>query len=124
VLQLAKAPALRGPWTLNKKEVLPASMQLSGPSINNGSNTHLWAPDVHFINATYYLFYGVFDSSTGNSLGFDIAVATSPTVDDGTWTDHGSVGVPENHRLYASLGATLLVSNSSNDGQDFLAWGS
>jgi hypothetical protein len=87
--------------------------------IDNRKTTHLWALNIHFVNGTYYHYYGIFDESTGNGLGFNIAVATSPTMDDGTWIDHGSIGVPEDHKHHSSLGANILLTSPPH-----LAWGS
>lgn len=39
------------------------------------------------INNQYYLFYTVEDQENGYC--FDQCVATSPSMDAGTWTDHG-----------------------------------
>jgi arabinan endo-1,5-alpha-L-arabinosidase len=56
-------------------------------------------------------------------VGFDIALATSTTMDDGSWVDRGSIGLPEDHKHYSSLGANLLLSNNSAS-PPHLAWGS
>jgi arabinan endo-1,5-alpha-L-arabinosidase len=103
--------------------MFPANFHLSDSAITNRSVTHLWAPDVHFINGTYCLYYGVFDNSTGNGVGFDIALATSTTMDDGSWVDRGSIGLPEDHKHYSSLGANLLLPNNSPS-PPHRAWGS
>ena len=49
------------------------------------------APDVHQIGNTYYMYYAVSAFGTQNSA---IGVATSTTMEVGSWTDHsGSVGI-------------------------------
>ena len=83
-IQIAKASSIAGPWT-NVGSVVPA-----GSSINLAGNQDLWAPDVHQIGSTYYLYYAV---STFGSQSSGIGVATSTTMEAGSWTDHGSVGV-------------------------------
>jgi len=83
-IQIATASALSGPWTI-KGSVLP-----SGSSINLAGNTDLWAPDVTNVGGTYYLYYSV---STFGSQASAIGLATSTSMDVGTWTDHGSSGV-------------------------------
>jgi arabinan endo-1,5-alpha-L-arabinosidase len=50
------------------------------------------APDVSLIGDTYYAFYCV---SRIGFQGSDIGVATSHSADVGTWTDHGSIGIPK-----------------------------
>ncbi|KAH9838809.1 putative arabinan endo-1,5-alpha-L-arabinosidase A [Teratosphaeria destructans] len=50
----------------------------------------MWAPDVHFGGDTYYLYYAVSSFGTQNSF---IGVATSKTMEPGSWTDHGSTGI-------------------------------
>lgn len=51
------------------------------------------APDCFLFDGTYYLYYAVSASGSQNS---DIGVATSTTMEVGSWTDHGSIGVPNN----------------------------
>ncbi|KAF2188807.1 glycoside hydrolase family 43 protein [Zopfia rhizophila CBS 207.26] len=85
-IAIATAPALTGPWTY-KGAMLPG-----GSKINVVKNQEIWAPDVSFIDGTYYAYYSVSRSGLQTS---DIGVATSTSCDPGSWTDHGSVGVPK-----------------------------
>ncbi|KAK5159620.1 hypothetical protein LTS14_002762 [Recurvomyces mirabilis] len=78
------APSITGPWK-NAGEVLP-----SGSKINNPGADDAWAPDVHYVAGTYYLYYAVSTFGTQTSA---IGVATSTSMDAGTWTDHGSTSV-------------------------------
>ncbi|KAL7621036.1 hypothetical protein AAE478_008348 [Parahypoxylon ruwenzoriense] len=78
------APDITGPWTY-KGAALP-----SGSSIDLGGNQDLWAPEVAFIGNTYYLYYSV---STFGVQDSAIGVATSSSMDVGTWTDLGSTGI-------------------------------
>ncbi len=55
------------------------------------STADLWAPDIHFVNGKYYLYYTVADSTargdrTGQNSAIGVATSTSPT---GPWTDSG-----------------------------------
>ncbi|KAJ6507836.1 glycoside hydrolase family 43 protein [Mycena vitilis] len=76
------ATTLAGPWT-NVGSVLPScsSIQLDG-------RCDPWAPDVNYINGLYTVYYAI---STGGSQTSAIGVATSPSMQPGTWTDLGQV---------------------------------
>jgi arabinan endo-1,5-alpha-L-arabinosidase len=63
-----------------------------GTVIDVTENQELWAPDVFKSGDTYYSYYSV--SHSGLQIS-DIGVATSTTCEPGSWTDHGSVGVPK-----------------------------
>ncbi|KAF2132117.1 glycoside hydrolase family 43 protein [Dothidotthia symphoricarpi CBS 119687] len=78
------SPTLQGPWTY-KGAAIPA-----GSIINKTGKDDLWAPDVVKIGSTYYLYYSV--SAFGENVSA-IGVATSTTMEVGSWTDHGTTGV-------------------------------
>ncbi|KAJ4990465.1 arabinan endo-alpha-l-arabinosidase a [Stagonosporopsis vannaccii] len=78
------APSIQGPWSY-KGAALP-----NGSKINKAGNQDLWAPDVSKVGNTYYLYYSV---STFGSQNSAVGVATSSTMDVGSWTDLGSTGV-------------------------------
>ncbi|KAJ0414302.1 glycosyl hydrolase, partial [Aspergillus carlsbadensis] len=101
-ISYASAPAIEGPWT-TLGSVLPG-----GSSINLPGNTDLWAPDVQLIDGTYYLYYSV---STFGSQESAIGVATSTTMDIGTWTDHGSTRIQSD----ASKSYNAIDGNLFND---------
>ena len=84
-IKVATAPDMSGPWTYQCDALSPASI------IDNPGNKDIWAPDVSRIDDTYYLYYAVSEIGSQNS---DIGVATSASMDCGTWTDHGSIGIP------------------------------
>jgi arabinan endo-1,5-alpha-L-arabinosidase len=86
-IQIATAPSLSGPWT-SEGPVLPngSKIPISGSNANS-----LWAPDAHFIGGTYYLYYAVSSLGSQNSA---IGVATSATMEFGSWVDHGSLNIP------------------------------
>ncbi|TFK50978.1 glycoside hydrolase family 43 protein [Heliocybe sulcata] len=81
-IKIFTATALTGPWT-RSGSVLP-----NGSSINLSSNQGLWAPDVNYIQGLYTVYYSVSIIGSQNSA---IGVATSPSMEPGTWTDLGQV---------------------------------
>jgi arabinan endo-1,5-alpha-L-arabinosidase len=129
-LSVATAPAFRGPWTYSY-EIL--HRPLKDAIAANRNAVHLWAPEVHFVNSTYYLYYGINLPNHGHGQ-FDIAVATSPDLSHGSWIDHGSVNIPSaTHpdtpdREYVRLGVNLLANSSDPSGIDsdykYLTFGS
>jgi arabinan endo-1,5-alpha-L-arabinosidase len=78
------APSLSGPWTY-KCAMLP-----SGSSIQLAGNQDLWAPDVIQVGSTYYVTYSVSAFGDNNS---GIGLATSTTMDCGSFKDLGTTGV-------------------------------
>ncbi|KAM0559877.1 hypothetical protein ACHAPJ_003825 [Fusarium lateritium] len=100
------APALEGPWTY-KGAMLP-----SGSSINLKGNDDLWAPDVSKVGSLYYVYYSVSSFGVQNSA---IGLARSSTMDVGSWTDVGSVGVKsDSSKNYNAIDANLLQDGSTN----------
>jgi arabinan endo-1,5-alpha-L-arabinosidase len=86
-INIATASSIDGPWT-HQGSVLP-----NGSVIDLPGNKDLWAPDCFFYDGLYYLYYAV---STSGSQDSDIGLATSTTMETGSWTDHGSIGIPAN----------------------------
>ena len=84
-IAIATAPDLIGPWRLR------GSMLPQGSAIHIDPAQDIWAPDVSKIGNTYYAYYAV---SLLGSQRSDIGVATSSSMDVGSWTDHGSIGIP------------------------------
>lgn len=78
------APSLSGPWTY-KCAMLP-----SGSSIQLDGNQDLWAPDVVQVGNTYYVTYTVSAFGDNNSA---IGLATSTTMDCGSFKDNGATGI-------------------------------
>ncbi|KAB5578186.1 glycoside hydrolase, family 43 [Coniochaeta sp. 2T2.1] len=100
-----KATSLTGPWVYQGK-VLP-----NGSSINLAGNTDCWAPDVNLIGNTYVLYYAV---STFGSQNSAIGYATSPTMEAGSWTDHGSTGISSSPgKAYNAIDPNLIQAGSS-----------
>lgn len=112
-IQIATAPSLQGPWT-SDGSVLPngSEIPISGANANS-----VWAPDAHLIGDTYYVYYAV--SSLG-SQDSAIGVATSTSLDSGTWTDLGSLNLPSNSdynlidpNLFTQDGSSFILSFGS-----------
>ena len=86
-IAVATADHLTGPWTYQ------GAMLPNGSSIEFAYAQEMWAPDVSLVDDTYYAFYAVSKIGLQNST---IGVATSPSLDVGTWTEHGAVNIPHN----------------------------
>jgi len=101
----SKASSLEGPWTYQGSAV-PA-----GSIIGIAGSDDLWAPEVKQVGDQYILYYSV---STFGSQVSAIGYATSPTMELGTWTDHGATGVSSvAGSAYNSIDANLIQSGSS-----------
>ncbi|KAF2111390.1 glycosyl hydrolase [Lophiotrema nucula] len=85
-IAIASAPSLTGPWTY-----LGAMLPQGATMINIHPQQELWAPDVFGVDGTYFAYYSVSRSGFQNS---SIGVATSTTLEPGSWTDHGSIQIP------------------------------
>jgi arabinan endo-1,5-alpha-L-arabinosidase len=81
-IQYFQAPSMGGPWTLVGKV-------LDGPSIiDKKDQTRPWAPTAIELNGTFYCFYAISQVGSRNS---SIGVATSHSLNPGSWTDHGAL---------------------------------
>ncbi|OJJ43506.1 hypothetical protein ASPZODRAFT_73792 [Penicilliopsis zonata CBS 506.65] len=106
------ASDIAGPWTV------VGSMLPDGSSIDLAGNTDLWAPDAHYIDGLYYVYYAV---STFGSQDSAIGLATSETMDLDSWTDHGSVGiVSSSSKDYNAIDPSLIEI----DGTYYMQFGS
>ncbi|TVY44443.1 Arabinan endo-1,5-alpha-L-arabinosidase A [Lachnellula subtilissima] len=104
-VEIATASSLSGPWTI-KGYALP-----SGSKIDLANNTDLWAPDVHKVGDLYYMYYAV---STFGSQTSAIGLATSSTMDIGSWTDLGATGVASSSgKAYNAIDPNLIAVGSS-----------
>ncbi len=66
------------------------------------------APDVHKVGSLYYLYYSVSTFGSQNSV---IGLATSSTMDPGSWTDVRSVGVASTSaKPYNTIDPNLIQS--------------
>jgi arabinan endo-1,5-alpha-L-arabinosidase len=62
----------------------------NGSSIDNAGKKDPWDPDVHLVGDEYFLYYAV---STFGSQVSAAGLATSGSMEPGSWTDRGGVGV-------------------------------
>ena len=107
---IATAPTLAGPWN----KTLEAFPQYS----QHSDTIKHWAPDVHYMpdGKLYYLYYTLYNTSEpSDGHRADIQVATSRTLESGSWTEHGSFGIPIRRPQYQRIGFNLL-----DDGPDAL----
>ncbi|EJD53562.1 glycoside hydrolase family 43 protein [Auricularia subglabra TFB-10046 SS5] len=101
-IKIFKAPSLTGPWT-RSGSVLPNCSIIDLPG-----RCTLWAPDVNFINGSYALYYSV---STIGSQNSAIGVATSPSMEPGTWKDLGTVISSKPGDLYNAIDPNIIDNN-------------
>ncbi|KAI0752582.1 glycoside hydrolase family 43 protein [Daedaleopsis nitida] len=94
------ATNLAGPWTA------AGSILSQDSSINLPGRDDIWAPDVSFHNGQYYAYYSV---STFGSQNSGIGLATSSSMDAGTWTDHGLVFGSKTGDSYNAIDGNLVV---------------
>ena len=65
---------------------------------------------MHQIGDTYYLYYAASSFGTQNSV---IGLATSTTMEVGSWTDHGSTGITsDSSKAYNAIDANLIAVGS------------
>lgn len=83
-IAIHSAPAIEGPWKYE------CAMLPDGSSIQLAGNDDLWAPDVAKVGDEYYVYYTVSTFGVQNSA---IGLATSPTMDCGSFKDLGTTGV-------------------------------
>lgn len=104
---------MNGPWT-RLGSALP-----DGSVIDLPGRDDIWAPDLAKFGDTYYMYYSL--STFGAQNTSDIGVATSKTLEPGSWTDHGSIGIPLDQRynridpnlLYGAPGSPPLLAFGS-----------
>ncbi|KAM5544237.1 hypothetical protein V8D89_001897 [Ganoderma adspersum] len=110
-IRIFTSTSLIGPWT-QVGSVLPNCSVIDLPG-----NCALWAPDINFVNGQYVLYYSV---STVGSQDSATGVATSLSMEPGTWTDHGAVITSTSGAVYNAIDPNLFVEN----GQLKLGFGS
>lgn len=116
-----KAPNMDGPW-------IRVGTVLEAPSIiDKGNRMRPWAPTIIHRNNMFYCFYAVTQGGTRNS---SIGVATSPTAEPGTWTDHGALintgagPLSDIHPYTVSNAIDPSVFIDPADGKPWLTFGS
>ncbi|KAF2750000.1 glycoside hydrolase family 43 protein [Sporormia fimetaria CBS 119925] len=107
-IAIHSAPSINGPWAY-RGAAIPNGSKIDKPGRND-----LWvrtAPDVAKVGDTYYLYYSV---STFGSQDSAIGVATSPSLDAGTWTDHGATGIASSPgKPYNAIDSNLVRDGSN-----------
>jgi len=69
------------------------------------------APDVHKVGSLYYMYYAV---STFGSQSSAIGIATSSTMDVGSWTDLGATGIASTSaKPYNAIDPNLIAVGSN-----------
>ncbi|KAG7085958.1 hypothetical protein E1B28_003484 [Marasmius oreades] len=101
-IRIFTSPSLRGPWA-RVGTVMPNCSQIDHPG-----RCELWAPSVSFTLGKYVLYYAV---STANSRDSVIGVATSPTMEPGTWTDLGAVLMSKQGDVFNAIDPDLIDYN-------------
>ncbi|KAK5137405.1 hypothetical protein LTR08_008983 [Meristemomyces frigidus] len=114
-INIATAPSIAGPWTYQGC-ALPHGSRIALPGRDD-----LWAPDVLQVDGVFFLTYSV---SAIGSRHSDIGVATSETMEAGTWTDHGSIGVPDGKGKWNRIDSNLLQLAPTQPATVYLTWGS
>jgi arabinan endo-1,5-alpha-L-arabinosidase len=82
----------------------------------------MWAPDISFVNGTYYLYYAVSSFGTNRStIGFATNVTLDPKSPKYKWVDHGVVFESFKNDNYNCIDPTHMVDR---EGNHWLAFGS
>ncbi|KAK6538462.1 hypothetical protein TWF694_010045 [Orbilia ellipsospora] len=111
-VSIASASSISGPWT-TLGSALPGGSKISG-----FAGVDIWAPDVSYVNGVYYMYYAVSSFGSQNSA---IGVATSTTMDPGSWVDHGATGVSsKSGSAYNAIDPNLINAG----GTYYLSFGS
>lgn len=114
LIPIHTAPAITGPWAF-ACEMLTESAKAT---VSGNAGTDLWAPDVSLFGDTYYVYYSVSSFGTQRS---QIGLATSTSMDCGTFADLGSAGVSSDvGQAYNAIDAQLW----NDDGTYRLQFGS
>ncbi|KAJ5942694.1 endoarabinanase abnc-Penicillium chrysogenum [Penicillium verrucosum] len=105
-LSYASSSSIEGPW-VGRGAVLPR-----GSSIDNTGRNDPWAPDIQKVGNLYHAYYSVSTFETQISA---IGLATSESMQEGTWTDRGSIGIESREGdQYNAIDANLLVDGPNN----------
>ncbi len=83
----------------------------------SGFEGFYWAPEIIYMNNTYYLYYSVSMGQRPSAIG----VVTTPSLSNPVWTDQGMVVYSDNSTTYGSIDPDLFYDQS---GRLWLAYGS
>ncbi|KAL0068222.1 hypothetical protein AAF712_004607 [Marasmius tenuissimus] len=101
-VKIFTSPSLTGPWT-REGSVMPDCSKIDLPG-----NCTVWAPSISFTEGRYVLYYSV---STIGSQNSAIGVATSPSMEAGTWTDMGAVVTSKKGDVFNAIDPDLINDN-------------
>jgi arabinan endo-1,5-alpha-L-arabinosidase len=120
-IEYFKATNISGPWT-------QVGTVLNGESIIDKVNrSRPWAPTIIERNGLFYCYYCVSHMGSRNS---SIGLATSPTAEPGSWTDHGALintgtgDLSHTHPYTISNALDPSVMIDPADGKPWLTFGS
>jgi GH43 family beta-xylosidase len=84
------------------------------PPASGMNSAEIWAPELHEINGTWYIYYA---GSDGNNVNHRMWVVSNDSADPliGTWTDEGEIELPDDK--WAIDGSPVRI-----DGQWYFAW--
>ncbi|EJD49251.1 Arabinanase/levansucrase/invertase [Auricularia subglabra TFB-10046 SS5] len=102
-MKIFKAPAITGPWTLSGY-VMPNNCSI----VDNPGRCDLWAGDIARIGGQYVLYYSASQVGSANAV---IGVATSATMDPGSWTDHGEVIRSDGSLGFIAIDPNIIDAN-------------
>lgn len=107
LIQIHTAFNMTGPWRF-ECTMLERDSKVKVPG-NDGDR--LWAPDVSKVGDEYYVYYTV---STNGSQSSSIGLATSKTMDCGSFEDHGRIGIEsDSSKPFNALDPNLLNDNGT-----------
>ncbi|KAI4634039.1 uncharacterized protein J4E87_001208 [Alternaria ethzedia] len=116
----SKKNSLEGYW-----EVVAQVLEPPGSIDDPAQANRLWAPDVHKVGDTYYCYYTVSDFGVSESF---IGLATSKTLKNGSWTDHGMVVSSNSTDAPFPLSKTNTIDaafiQDAKTGKSYLSYGS
>jgi arabinan endo-1,5-alpha-L-arabinosidase len=87
-------------------------------TVPKNTDGFFWAPDVRYVGQKYYLYYSV--SSFGSNVSA-IGLATSGTLEPGSWEDQGIVIRSEAHNNFNAIDPAII---QSPDGRLWMSFGS
>lgn len=101
-----------------------AMSQLSGaiektiwtPPVNTDHSADLWAPELHFIEGKWYVYFAAAKSGVNDSNRMFVLENDNPDPTDGTWIFKGKIADPANDQW--AIDGSILSTN----GKNYLIW--